>query len=691
MRDPEFTSLCLRAALHYAREFDWKMFPARMEGGKKYSWLSKAHAPEGLNWGMTSNLEQLSKNFSVPFWRNRCGIGLPTGAVNRIFVLEFDTPKGHGVDGAASLQRMETEHGKLPSTLMGRSPTGSVHRFFKHPGPGFKVKSIDAVAGYHGVDCKGDGGMVVIPPSLRADGPYEWLNDEEIADAPQWLLDLVSGDAADTPIDFDMDDPFLNAAREQNPPASIAEVQAALAVVPNDDVPWGDWNRIGMAVFSNSPDADGLDAFDAWSQKSSKYDRHRTADKWRAFKGSPPRNISVGTIFWLATEAEADWRDSIEDEDEDEDEIGEAPQSNGHDKDARVHKARLMQTSTQFVAGFVPPDYLIDGLLQRRYVYSFTGPTGSGKTAIALLLTMHVAYGLSLGDRAVEKGRVLFFAGENPDDIRTRWIRVCEEFGVEPETDAVDVVFMPFTPKLSEKKIRQQIDIEAMEHGPFALLIVDTSAAYYSGDDENDNKKLGDHARLLRSFVNLPGGPTVIVTCHPTKTPDMENLLPRGGGAFLAEVDGNLVCISDSSSKTAIVTTHGKFRGPEFVPFNFKLTASTSDKLVDSKGRSVWTVTAQLIDDDELDEIAAQEHTGENLVLVAMSELAVNSSLNDIAEHLGWRTTKGDPNKQRVQRSMLKLKRAKLVETRRNGRYILTKKGEREVDVLLGRENADSE
>jgi hypothetical protein len=74
------------------------------------------------------------------------------------------------------------------------------------------------------------------------------------------------------------------------------------------------------------------------------------------------------------------------------------------------------------------------------------------------------------------------------------------------------------------------------------------------------------------------------VTCHPTKTPDMTNLLPRGGGAFLAEVDGNLVCVLARSSMVVEVTTHGKFRGPEFTPFTFKLKQGTSAKLVDRKG-----------------------------------------------------------------------------------------------------------
>jgi hypothetical protein len=45
-----------------------------------------------------------------------------------------------------------------------------------------------------------------------------------------------------------------------------------------------------------------------------------------------------------------------------------------------------VQSQADFLAGFVPPDYLVDGVLQRRFVYSLTAQTGHGKTALALLL-----------------------------------------------------------------------------------------------------------------------------------------------------------------------------------------------------------------------------------------------------------------------------------------------------------------
>jgi len=134
----------------------------------------------------------------------------------------------------------------------------------------------------------------------------------------------------------------------------------------------------------------------------------------------------------------------------------------------------------------------------------------------------------------------------------------------------MDVYFLPGTPPIGTDKIRERINAEAAKHGPFSLMVVDTSAAYYTGDDENSNTQLGAHARTLRSFVDLPGGPTVIATCHPTKNPNPDNLLPRGGGAFIAEVDGNLVLLKEPGGMVVDMTTHGKFRGPEFEPFSFE-------------------------------------------------------------------------------------------------------------------------
>jgi len=82
----------------------------------------------------------------------------------------------------------------------------------------------------------------------------------------------------------------------------------------------------------------------------------------------------------------------------------------------------MILSSRDFVAGFTPPDYVVDGILMRRFFYSLTALTGAGKTAVLLYLARAVATGSAFAGHYTEKGRVIYFAGENPDDVRMRWI-----------------------------------------------------------------------------------------------------------------------------------------------------------------------------------------------------------------------------------------------------------------------------
>src|SRR5262245_12040442 len=92
----------------------------------------------------------------------------------------------------------------------------------------------------------------------------------------------------------------------------------------------------------------------------------------------------------------------------------------------------VLMTSEEFTRGFVPPDYLVDGMLQRRYLYSLTAPTGSGKTAILLRLAYCVSLCQAMGRYQIEaSGPVCYFAGENPDDVRMRWIAMAEKIGFD--------------------------------------------------------------------------------------------------------------------------------------------------------------------------------------------------------------------------------------------------------------------
>jgi len=336
----------------------------------------------------------------------------------------------------------------------------------------------------------------------------------------------------------------------------------------------------------------------------------------------------------------------------------------------------LIVSSKAFIESFIPPDYLIDGLAQRRFLYSLTGNTGAGKTAIALRLAAHVALGLPIGDYTVEKGQVLYFAGENPDDLRMRWIALSEK--MEFDRDTIGVNFVVGADK-EISKIIDQIESEVSSLGGVSLIIVDTSAAYFNCeecDDENDNVQAGKHARMFRSLTTLSGGPAVLVLAHPPKSAKHgETLLPRGGGAFIAEVDGNFTV--QKQDVVSELHWQGKFRGPEFEPISFELHSVTAVKLKDSRGRSIRTVLAAPLSEEDRAALEASQDQDRNSILALMGS-APGLSLNDMAKALGWKNARAMPDKRRTQKGVDRLKRSKLVAVDTDTkRFKLTEKGER--------------
>jgi DNA-binding MarR family transcriptional regulator len=330
-------------------------------------------------------------------------------------------------------------------------------------------------------------------------------------------------------------------------------------------------------------------------------------------------------------------------------------------------KKRLIMSSHEFVAGYVAPMYSIEGVLLQRRLYSLTGKTGDGKTALQLHIAYLLATGTPLGEREVEKCRVLYLAGENPDDVRARWLAMSDVLSFN--ANEIDVNFVEGV--FSVSGMIERVKAEAEELGGFGAVIVDTSAAYFEGDEENDNVQLGAWARLLRRLsAELEGTPTVIVGCHPIKSG--ESLVPRGGGAFLNEVDGNLTCKKLSDE---IIELHlsGKFRGAPFNPVLFKLVGITSELVKDAKGRLIPSVMVKLTDDatlDGLEEQLGDEHDQVLLVLDATPGM----SQAKIAEALGWVSQHG-PDKAKVNNALARLVKHRRAEKDERGKYRLTDKG----------------
>jgi len=116
-------------------------------------------------------------------------VAIVTGAVSGLVVVDVD--RQH--NGEQSLARLEREHGPLPRTVEAMSGGGGRHLYFAHPGGHVHNK----VGLAPGIDLRGDGGVIVAPPSVHPSGArYAWRpahapHESLLAPLPGWLLAQV--------------------------------------------------------------------------------------------------------------------------------------------------------------------------------------------------------------------------------------------------------------------------------------------------------------------------------------------------------------------------------------------------------------------------------------------------------------------------------------------------------------------
>lgn len=126
------------------------------------------------------------------YWRRRpeANIGAPTGPASGRFVVDIDARAG----GYESADALQAHYGLLPATLAVTTGGGGLHLHYAWPAAGVIRNSAGKLG--PGLDVRGDGGYVLLPPSRHRSGSlYAWagLDDAtDIAPAPGWLLALVA-------------------------------------------------------------------------------------------------------------------------------------------------------------------------------------------------------------------------------------------------------------------------------------------------------------------------------------------------------------------------------------------------------------------------------------------------------------------------------------------------------------------
>ena len=174
-------------------EIGWKVVPLHWPTSSGCSCGDRACGNVGKHPKTANGLKDgTTSPAQIEAWWRRwpnANIGIVTGAVSGIVVLDVDPRHG----GNESLAALEAKHGTLPETVQATTGSGGAHLIFRHPGG--RIGNSAGKVG-HGLDVRGDGGLIVAAPSLHASRRrYSWRFDPwsyEPAPLPAWLLALMT-------------------------------------------------------------------------------------------------------------------------------------------------------------------------------------------------------------------------------------------------------------------------------------------------------------------------------------------------------------------------------------------------------------------------------------------------------------------------------------------------------------------
>lgn len=228
------------------------------------------------------------------------GIGVVGGAVAAIDIDILDPAVGQAIEALARARLGDT-----PALRIGRAPKRLLVYRTAVPFKGVKRSPIEVL-------CLGQQ-FVAFADHPETGQPYAWP-EESLADLDLESLPVIDEaqaraflDGAIALVPPELRPATLAAANGHSTPVAACArsqkgtpeaVEAALALIPNTDIDYDSWIKIGLAIKGAIGDA-GAALFKAWSAQSAKNDPAFTAKTWAGLK---PERIGAGSIYHLATE-----------------------------------------------------------------------------------------------------------------------------------------------------------------------------------------------------------------------------------------------------------------------------------------------------------------------------------------------------------------------------------------------------
>ena len=274
------------------------------------------------------------------------------------------------------------------------------------------------------------------------------------------------------------------------------------------DVGRDEWIKVGMALHHECEGDDtGFDLWNDWSANGSKYPGEESLRvQWDSFTrraGPGRKQTTMATTIWLAKQ-------------------------NGYDA-TRPVKAEELQAPLGPQTGFTPEDYdgrfpivagaaaanrpttrwFIKGCLPDADMGIIYGPSGSGKSFVALDVAAALARGIFWRGRRTRQARVLVIAAEGTGGVSGRIRAYCRHHGITVDEFGVSIMYA--APNFLDQEDITDVYSALRAAGGFDLVIVDTFAQVTPGANENASEDMGRALTNVRALREASGAMIILI------------------------------------------------------------------------------------------------------------------------------------------------------------------------------------
>lgn len=387
-----------------------------------------------------------------------------------------------------------------------------------------------------GFELRGAGGQDLLPPSIHPETgrPYAWAGDwRALPPLPAPLLRLWGQLLADQTAGQELDTGGPLGAD----PEHVREWLAG----KDPDLLYPEWLKIGMALHHEFGGA-GFQLWNEWSAKGRKY--RGPADllaHWRTFRAGKGGAATLRSVGFTPP-------------------VAAFPDVSTQQQAAPKHRfVRAPEYARR-----PPPTWLVKGVLPDHGLTVLYGPSGAGKTFVALDMAAAIARGAMWHGRRTVRAPVAYIAAEGGGGLALRLAAYQREY---PDADLSSLWVLADRPNFLTGGHKDVIEGLQAIGEPVRLVVVDTLARVMPGGDENSGETMGAVIERCEAITRATGA-AVLLVHHAGKDATKG---ARGWSGLRAAVDAEIAVQRDAQTGRRWVTLTKEKDGVDGLEIDFTL------------------------------------------------------------------------------------------------------------------------